>query len=83
MKIPSIHYPNLGLEAGEKVNEEGVPHRVGNLEDPLLSKEGLHLVPSDDVALLERLDGEVLAGVLVPRKDDLQVKKDFYISGSL
>ena len=57
----------LRLEAREHVDEEGVAHRVGHLEDALLGQEGLDLVPGDDVALLERLDGEVLARVEVAR----------------
>ena len=59
------------LEAGEHVDEEGVPHRVGHFEDPLLGQQRLHLVPRDDVALLQRLDGEVLASILVPRQNHL------------
>ena len=56
----------LSLEAGEKVDEEGVSHGVGHLEDPLLRQQRLYLVPGDDVPLLKGLDGEVLARVLVP-----------------
>ena len=58
----------LSLEAGEKVDEEGVPHGVGHLKDPLLGQQRLDLVPGNDVPLLEGLDGEVLASVLVPRQ---------------
>ena len=59
------------LEAGEHVDEEGVPHRVGHFEDPLFGQQRLHLVPRDDVALLQRFDGEVLASVLVTRQNNL------------
>jgi hypothetical protein len=58
----------LRLEAGEHVDEEGVAHRVGHLEDPLLGQQGLDLVAGDDVALLQRLDCKVLAGVEVAGK---------------
>ena len=53
------------LEAGKHVDEERVAHRVGHLEDPLLRQQRLHLVADNDVALLERLDGKVLARVEV------------------
>lgn len=48
-----------------------MPHRVGHLEDALLAEQRFHLVPGDDVALLERLDGKVLAGVPVLGQNDL------------
>lgn len=48
-----------------------MPDGVGHLEDTLLGQEALHFVASDDVALLESLDGEVLARVLVLTQYDL------------
>ena len=62
---------HLGLEAGEKVDEEGVAVGVGHLEDPLLCQERLHLISRDDVGLLQRFDGEVFRGGLVLAQDDL------------
>lgn len=43
--------------------------RRHTFKDPLLGQKRLDLVPSDDVALLQRLDGEILAGVFVLRQD--------------
>ncbi len=63
---------HLSLEAGEEVDEEGMPHGVGHLEDALLRQERLHLVPGDDVALLQRLDREILPRVLVAGQDNLK-----------
>ena len=51
------------LEAGEHVDEERMPHGVGHLEDPLLRQQGLDFVARDDVPLLQRFDGEILACV--------------------
>ena len=60
------------LEAGEHVHEERVAHGVGHLEDALLGQEGLHLVPGNDVALLQGFDCKVFTSVDVPCKNDLK-----------
>ena len=49
-----------------------MPDRVRHLEDPLLRHEAVDLVSRDDVALLQRLDGEVLARLLVLGEDYLR-----------
>lgn len=64
----------LYLEASEHVDQEWVSHGVCHLEDAFLGQERLDLVPGDDVALLQGLDGEVLAGVLVLSQNDLEQK---------
>ena len=46
---------------------------VGHFKDALLRHEALHLVAPDDVAFLQRLDGEVLAAVLVLRQYHLPI----------
>ena len=46
--------------------------RVGHLEDALLGQQRLDLVARDDVALLQRFDGEILARVAVLRENDLR-----------
>jgi hypothetical protein len=63
---------HLSLEAGEEVDEEWMPHGVGHLEDALLGEERLHLVPGDDVSLLQRLDREILPRVLVASQYNLK-----------
>ncbi len=65
---------HLSLEAGEEVDEEGMAHGVGHLEDALLCQERLHLVPGDDVSLLQRLDREILPRVLVASQYNLKIK---------
>ena len=64
----------LYLEASEHVDQEWMSHGVCHLEDAFLGQERLDLVPGDDVALLQGLDGEVLAGVLVLGQNDLKQK---------
>ena len=63
--------PNLCLEAGEEIDEERVSHGVCNFKDPLLSKQGLHFISCNNVALFQSLDSKVLAGVLVPGQNKL------------
>lgn len=63
---------HLSLKAGEEVDEEGVPHGVGHLEDPLLGQEGLHLVASNDIPFLQGLYGEIFPSVLVACQDNLE-----------
>ena len=48
-----------------------MPHRVSNFKYSLLGQQRLHLVPGDDVALLESFDSKVLASVLVPGQNKL------------
>ena len=69
-KLPS----NLCLEAREEIDEEGVSHRVCHFEDPLLSQQGLHLVPGNNVALLQGLDSKVFPSVLVPAQGELKLR---------
>ena len=45
----------LCLEAGVKVDQEGVAFCVGRSEDPLLRHETVYLIPTDDVRLLQYL----------------------------
>lgn len=47
-----------------------MPHRVSDLENPLLAQQRLDLVSRDNVAFLERFDGEVLAGVSILRQNN-------------
>ena len=63
---------HLSLETREQVDKEGVTHRVGNLEDPLLGQQGLDLVPGDDVTLLQRFDGKIFASIFVPCQYNLK-----------
>ena len=63
--------PNLCLEAGEEIDEEGVSHRVCHLKDPLLRKQGLNFVSRNDVALFQGFNSKVLASVLVPGQNKL------------
>jgi hypothetical protein len=65
--LGNLKITNLCLEAGEKVDKEGVSLGVGHLEDAFFGQQRLNLVARDDVALLQRLDGEVLASVAVLR----------------
>lgn len=65
----SVGRTYLSLEASKQVDEEWMSHRVGNLEDPLLRQQRFDLVSGDDVTLLERLDGKVLARVAVLGQD--------------
>lgn len=48
-----------------------MPRRIGHLEDPLLRQQRLDLVPGNDVALFQCLDGEIFAGVSILRQYDL------------
>ena len=47
-----------------------MPHRVSNFKYSLLGQQGLHLVPGDDVALLESFDSKILAGIFISGQDD-------------
>lgn len=64
------------LKAGKKVDQEGVAHLGGRLEDALLRQQALHLVPSNNVALFERLDGKVVFCLLVLAEEDLVRKEE-------
>ena len=66
LKEKKMKDPNLCLEAGEEIDEEGVSHGVCHFKDPLLSKQGLHFISCNDVALFQSFDSKVLASVLVP-----------------
>ena len=69
----------IGLETGEKIDEERMAGGIGHLEDSLLGQKRLDLVAGDDVALFQRFNGEVLASVAILRQNDLfgeQVAKD-------
>lgn len=48
-----------------------MPHCVGDFEDSLLTQQRFDFISGDDVALLQRFNGEILAGVAVLRQDDL------------
>ena len=56
-----------------------MPHGVGHLEDAFFRQQRLDLVPGNDVALLQGLDGEVLARVLVLGQDDLKSKTQNFL----
>ena len=51
-------------------------HLVDHLEDPLLRHETLDLVTGDDVAFLQRLDGEVLARPPVLGQQHLPTRRE-------
>lgn len=60
------------LEASKHVDEERMSHRICDLKDAFLGQQRFHLVPGDDVALLQRLNCKVFAGVLVLSQNNLE-----------
>ena len=54
-----------------------MPHGVCHFEDSLLGQQGLHLIPRNDVALLQGLDGEIFTSVLVPEHQDRLLNDQF------
>ena len=67
----------LCLKAREEINQEWMSHGVGHLEYPLLCQQGLHLVPGDDVALLQSFDGKIFASIFVPCQDNLKLRRNY------
>ena len=61
----------IGLETGEKIDEERMASGIGHLEDALLGQKRFDLVAGNDVALFQRFDGKVLASVAILCQNDL------------
>ena len=61
----------IGLETGEKIDEERMAGGIGHLEDALLGQKRFDLVAGDDVALFQRFNGKVLASVAILCQNDL------------
>jgi hypothetical protein len=61
----------IGLETGEKIDEERMAGGIGHLEDALLGQKRFDLVAGNDVALFQRFNGKVLASVAILCQNDL------------
>lgn len=67
-KITTTHF---GLETRIQIDQKWMAHRIGHLENTLLTQQRFNFIARNDIALFQRLDGIILVGAAQLRQYDL------------